>query len=231
MPGMSGPDLQRGVGVITGVNRYPSFSSTASEDQNVWLRPPASWGRRVPVQAVQRGGSTRRNPCRASERGPVADHSSSATLRDLYYARATIRIRSRPLPCPASRPSSTLSTTTSRFANHLELLIKNEGWQPQLFASADDFLEHPRALAPSCLVLDTDATRAATVLSCSSSLPTAYEIPIISVLTDDGDVPTTVRAMKAGAVEFLTKPFAADDLLQAMRAALAHSRVALDLRC
>ncbi len=88
----------------------------------------------------------------------------------------------------------------------LELLIKREGWQPELFASAQDFLAHAREMVPSCLVLDVNLP-GLDGLELQQKLADRVEIPIIFI-TGHGDVPMSVRAMKAGAVEFLTKPFA-----------------------
>ena len=109
----------------------------------------------------------------------------------------------------------------------LELLIRNAGWQPELFASAQDFLAHPRATVPSCLVLDV-ALPGLNGLELQQQLADRTEMPIIFI-TGYGDVPMTVRAMKAGAVEFLTKPFSDDVLLDAIRGAIERSRAALRL--
>jgi FixJ family two-component response regulator len=108
----------------------------------------------------------------------------------------------------------------------LELLISCAGWHPETFASAEAFLSHPRAPTPSCLVLDVrlpDLDGLALQEHVAAERP---EMPIIFI-TGYGDVPMTVRAMKAGAVEFLTKPFGDDVLLDAIRQALEHSRIAL----
>ena len=110
----------------------------------------------------------------------------------------------------------------------LELLIKREGWRPEVFASAQEFLAHARALVPSCLVLDVSLP-GLNGLELQQQLADREEIPIIFI-TGHGDVPMTVRAMKAGAVEFLTKPFADDVLLDAIRGAIERSRAALRTR-
>jgi FixJ family two-component response regulator len=108
----------------------------------------------------------------------------------------------------------------------LELLIRCAGWRPEIFASAQEFLTHPRALVPSCLVLDV-ALPGLNGLELQKRIGVERaDMPII-FLTGYGDVPMTVRAMKAGAVEFLTKPFSDDVLLTAIRSALERSRVAL----
>jgi FixJ family two-component response regulator len=108
----------------------------------------------------------------------------------------------------------------------LELLIRCEGWQPELFASAQEFLDCPRALAPSCLVLDLSLPGLNGLELQKRVVAERTHMPIIFI-TGYGDVPTTVQAMKAGAVEFLTKPFSDDALLNAIRQALERSRVAL----
>ena len=107
----------------------------------------------------------------------------------------------------------------------LELLIKHAGWQPELFASADDFLSHSRDAVPSCLILDVSLP-GLTGLELQQQLAGRTEMPIIFI-TGHGDVPMTVRAMKAGAIEFLTKPFRDDVLLHAIRTAIERSRAAL----
>jgi FixJ family two-component response regulator len=108
----------------------------------------------------------------------------------------------------------------------LELLIRCEGWQPELFASAQEFLDRPRALAPSCLVLDLSLPGLNGLELQKRVAAERTDMPIIFI-TGYGDVPTTVQAMKAGAVEFLTKPFKDDVLLNAIRQALERSRIAL----
>ena len=109
----------------------------------------------------------------------------------------------------------------------LELLIRREGWQPELFASAQDFLTHAREVVPSCLVLDVSLP-GLNGLDLQLQLADRVELPIIFI-TGHGDVPTSVRAMKAGAVEFLTKPFVVDVLVDAVRSAIERSREALEL--
>ena len=110
----------------------------------------------------------------------------------------------------------------------LELLIRCEGWQPETFASAQEFLDYPRVLVPNCLVLDVSLPGLNGLDLQRLVAGERTDMPIIFI-TGHGDVPMTVQAMKAGAVEFLTKPFSDDVLLSAIRAALEHSRVALSL--
>lgn len=109
----------------------------------------------------------------------------------------------------------------------LELLIRTAGWRPELFASAQAFLSRPRSTVPCCLVLDVTLP-GLNGLELQQQLADRTEMPIIFI-TGYGDVPMTVRAMKAGAVEFLTKPFRDDVLLDAIRGALERSRAAIRL--
>jgi FixJ family two-component response regulator len=108
----------------------------------------------------------------------------------------------------------------------LELLIRCEGWQPQTFASGQEFLKRPRVLVPSCLVLDFSLPGLNGLELQKRIAVERTDMPIIFI-TGYRDVHMTVEAMKAGAVEFLTKPFGEDALLTAIRAALERSRVAL----
>ena len=109
----------------------------------------------------------------------------------------------------------------------LELLIGSAGWQPETFASAREFLARPRVLAPSCLVLDVTLPDLNGLDLQQRVAADRLDMPIIFI-TGYGDVPMTVRAMKAGAVEFLTKPFSDEVLLAAIRSAIERSQNALD---
>ncbi len=110
----------------------------------------------------------------------------------------------------------------------LELLVRSAGWQPETCESAQQFLDRPRAHVPNCLILDVnlpdlnglDLQRLVSV--------ERTDMPIIFV-TGYGDVPMTVKAMKAGAVEFLTKPFSEQSMLTAIEQALGRSGAALAL--
>jgi FixJ family two-component response regulator len=110
----------------------------------------------------------------------------------------------------------------------LELLIRCEGWQPETFSSGQEFLTRPRVLVPSCLVLDFSLPEFNGLELQKRVAIERPEMPIIFI-TGYRDVPMTVQAMKAGAIEFLTKPFSEGALLSAIRAALDRSRVALGL--
>jgi FixJ family two-component response regulator len=108
----------------------------------------------------------------------------------------------------------------------LELLIDSAGWQPATFASAQEFLHHPRPVSPSCLVLDVSLPDLNGLELQKRVAPDRIDMPIIFI-SGYGDVPMTVRAMKAGAVEFLTKPFKDEVLLDAIRGAIERSLSAL----
>lgn len=108
----------------------------------------------------------------------------------------------------------------------LELLIQRQGWQPKTFSSAQEFLDCPRPLVPNCLVLDVSLPGLNGLDLQKRVAVERTDTPIIFI-TGYGDVPKSVEAMKAGAVEFLTKPISHEALLGAIRQALERSRLAL----
>jgi FixJ family two-component response regulator len=108
----------------------------------------------------------------------------------------------------------------------LESLIRFAGWRAQVFASAQEFLSLPRVFAPSCLVLDVKLPDLNGLDLQKRIASDRIDMPIIFI-TGHGDVPMTVRAMKAGAVEFLTKPCGDEVLLNAIRHAIEFSDAAL----
>ena len=108
-------------------------------------------------------------------------------------------------------------------------LIRSAGLQVKTFVSAKDFLDSPRSDVASCLVLDVRLPGLSGLDLQKQMAEANIEIPIIFI-TGHGDVPTSVRAMKAGAVEFLTKPFRDRDLLEAIHQAIKRDRVARDGR-
>ena len=108
----------------------------------------------------------------------------------------------------------------------LRSLIDSAGWQPVTSASGHEFLSHPRALAPSCLVLDVVLPDINGLDLQKRVAVERTDIPII-LISGHGDIPMTVRAMKAGAVEFLTKPLVSDALLNAIEQAIERSRTTL----
>jgi FixJ family two-component response regulator len=108
----------------------------------------------------------------------------------------------------------------------LESLLRCEGWQPETYSSALEFLARPRVQAPNCLILDISLPDLNGLDLQKRVAAERTDMPIIFI-TGHGDVPMTVRAMKAGAQEFLLKPFRDDVLLSAVRQALERSRIAL----
>ena len=107
----------------------------------------------------------------------------------------------------------------------LEGLVRSAGFKVETFASAEDFLARRRADVPSCLVLDVGLPDLNGLDLQKRIVETNREIPIVFI-TGRGDVPTSVRAMKAGAIEFLIKPFSDEDLLGAIRQAIERDRSA-----
>lgn len=136
--------------------------------------------------------------------------------------------RGVPSRAPGSSVTSSRATVfvvddDASFRDALGSLIRSVGLHVQLFASAQDFLTSPRPDGPACLVLDVRMPGLGG-LDCQQQLAeTGFQIPII-FMTGYGDVPMSVRAMKAGAVDFLTKPFRDQDLLDAVQHAIEHDR-------
>src|SRR3954464_9299117 len=132
---------------------------------------------------------------------------------------------SRPPPFSHATPIVFVVDDDVSVRESLELLIRSAGWQPETFASAYDFLSRPRPTGPCCLVLDVTLP-GLSGLELQQQLAERTDMPIIFI-TGHGDVPMTVQAMKAGAVEFLTKPFTNDVLLDAIGSAIERSRTAV----
>ena len=109
----------------------------------------------------------------------------------------------------------------------LQALIAEAGWRPEVFASAREFLDRPRQYAPSCLVLDVSLPDLNGLELQKRIAGDRTDMPIIFI-TGHGNIPMTVQAMKAGAIEFLTKPFGPDVLLSAIQSAIESSRASLD---
>jgi FixJ family two-component response regulator len=107
----------------------------------------------------------------------------------------------------------------------LEALIVEAGYRAEVFATAEEFLAHPRPWLTGCLVLDVSLPDLSG-LELQKRLASQEALPIIFI-TGHGDIPTTVRAMKAGAVEFLTKPYARETILGAIANAVERSRATL----
>jgi FixJ family two-component response regulator len=109
----------------------------------------------------------------------------------------------------------------------LESLIAHSGWRVALFACATEFLASPRPTSPSCLVLDVGLPDLNGLELQQRIAGERADMPIIFI-TGRGDIPMTVQAMKAGAIEFLTKPFTPAVLLGAIQCALERSRTCLE---
>jgi FixJ family two-component response regulator len=137
------------------------------------------------------------------------------------------------LQADAAMPSATSQDTPTVFVvdndetvrKSLELLFRFAGWEPETFGSAREFLARPRVFTPSCLVLDVSLPDMSG-LDLQELVADRVDMPVIFI-AGYGDIPTTVRAMKAGAVEFLTKPFDDDVLLGAIRHAIQRSQASL----
>jgi len=133
--------------------------------------------------------------------------------------------RSKPSPNSAA-PMVFIVDDDISVRESLELLIRSQGWQAETFESAKEFLDRPRVLVPSCLILDVSLPGLNGLELQKRVAVERTEMPIIFI-TGHGDVPMSVEAMKAGALEFLTKPFRNDLLVSAIRNALDRSRTAL----
>jgi FixJ family two-component response regulator/signal transduction histidine kinase len=167
----------------------------------------------------------------APNEGPGATFSfsiprspSRAAAPEMYPSRMP-GAETRPAPMSQITPVVFVVDDDVSMRESLESLIRWAGWKPETFSSAREFLAHPAAAAPSCLVLDVELPDL-NGLDLQKCFADRSGMPIIFI-TGYGDVPMTVQAMKAGAVEFLTKPFAADALLNAILHALERSQTAL----
>jgi FixJ family two-component response regulator len=126
------------------------------------------------------------------------------------------------LPDPQVTPVVYIVDDDISVRESLELLIRRAGWQPITFASAREFLSHPQECSSSCLILDVGLPDI-NGLDLQQQIADKSHPPII-FLTGHGDIPTSVRAIKAGALDFLVKPFRVQALLDLVRAALAQDR-------
>jgi FixJ family two-component response regulator len=130
------------------------------------------------------------------------------------------------LPTPAAAPVVFIVDDDVSVRESLELLVRNENWKPETFASAREFLNHPRKPVPSCLVLDLSLPGLNGLELQKQLAIEPINTPIIFI-SGYGDIPKSVQAMKAGALEFLTKPLDSNTLISAIRNALERSRQAL----
>jgi FixJ family two-component response regulator len=132
---------------------------------------------------------------------------------------------SGPGVAPTAKPVVFVVDDDISVRESLELLIADAGWRPEVFASAEEFLARARQPVPGCLVLDVSLPEL-DGLELQKRIADRLQLPIIFI-TGHGDIPMTVQAMKAGAVEFLAKPFAPEALLSAIQAAIERSRASL----
>ena len=141
----------------------------------------------------------------------------------------TLRCNSDPLPPLASHIAPTVFVVDDNLLirKSLELLILSQGWQPQICGSVREFVAQPRPFVPSSLILAFSSTDSNGLEAQKRIAKECAEIPIV-VIADYEDIPTTVQAMKAGAVDFLVKPFSDELLVAAIRQSLSRSRAALE---
>jgi FixJ family two-component response regulator len=130
------------------------------------------------------------------------------------------------LAMPSSTPTVVVVDDDISVRESLELLIKNEGWEPALFESAQEFLARLPTVAPNCLILDVNLPDLSGLDIQQRISDEKFSTPIIFI-TGYGDIPTSVRAMKAGAAEFLTKPLDNEILIAAIRNAILRSQANL----
>jgi FixJ family two-component response regulator len=141
-------------------------------------------------------------------------------------AAHTLRYEARALRVSSAIPLVFIVDDDVSVRESLELLVRDENWKAETLASAQEFLDHPRKPVPSCLVLDLSLPRL-NGLELQKQLAVEHiDMPIIFI-TGHGDVPQSVQAMKAGALEFLTKPLNNNALVTAIRNAIERSSLAL----
>src|SRR5580692_10402592 len=128
---------------------------------------------------------------------------------------------------PPTTPTVVVVDDDISVRESLELLIQNEGWQAALFESAQEFLTRLPSVVPSCLILDVNLPDLSGLDIQQRISDEKSSIPIIFI-TGYGDIPTSVRAMKAGAAEFLTKPLNDEILIKAIRDAVLRGQANLE---
>jgi FixJ family two-component response regulator len=143
-------------------------------------------------------------------------------MNDVITAASIRRNSSMSRATPIAKPIVYIVDDDISVRESLEALVAEAGWRPEVFASAEDFLARSRELVPSCLVLDVSLPDL-NGLELQKRIADREALPIIFI-TGHGDIPMTVQAMKAGAIEFLTKPFGPEMLLAAIQGAIVRSR-------
>jgi FixJ family two-component response regulator len=132
-------------------------------------------------------------------------------------------------PMPLTTPIVFIVDDDISVRESLAALVRYAGWQPELFASAEEFLSRPRVFVPSCLILDVALPDLNGLDLQERIAADRSDMPIIFI-TGYGNVPMTVRAMRAGAIEFLMKPLSDDVVINAIERAIERSRATLDIQ-
>jgi FixJ family two-component response regulator len=201
MPRMSGPDLQREL--RRRGQEIPIVFITAHADATIRSQMLASGA----VECLRK---------------PFSDAAlRQAVMRAVGAARV-----GAPAALPSSGPTVFVVDDDISVRESLDLLLGTAGFRAQTFATAREFLARPHLPAPSCLILDVSLPDLNGLELQRRLADQQVEMPIIFI-TGHGDIPMSVQAMKAGAVEFLTKPFGDEVLLGAIKNALGRSRIAL----
>ncbi len=149
---------------------------------------------------------------------------TESPLRDSASSTSTISDRPAFSKTLRDTPKVFIVDADEAACESLAALFTREGWSPETFASGEEFLAHSIELAPGCLILDVSLPGLSGLELQKHAIVKCPHISII-FLSANGDIPTTVEAMKAGAQEFLTKPFRDNELLSAVREALERSRL------
>jgi len=151
---------------------------------------------------------------------------TESSFRDVTGSTSTVGHQLESAQTCQSTPVVYIVDGDPSVCRSLAALIAVEGWRAETFASAEDFLRRRPELVPSCLLLEVSLPGLGGLALQKRVAAVRPEIPIL-FLTAGCDLAATVEAMKAGAVEFFTKPFHDEELLSALRGALAQSRVAV----
>jgi FixJ family two-component response regulator len=152
-----------------------------------------------------------------------------SSFRDGAVSTSIVSYRIESPKISQDRPIVFIVDADKTACESLAALITREGWHAETFASGEEFLSSSVELAPGCLILDVSLPGLSGLALQKRAALQCPHIPTI-FLSDKGDIPTTVEAMKAGAVEFLTKPFRGNEVLSAVREALERSRLVVARR-
>jgi FixJ family two-component response regulator len=147
-------------------------------------------------------------------------------LETSKFVPAPFRSAPTPAPKPVSAPVVFVMDDDANVRKSLELMIRREGWKCETSSSAQEFLSSPSARVPNCLVLDA-SFQGSSSLELQRRVAAEYPGTPIILIAGHIDVPSTVKAMKAGAIELFTKPLCEQALVESIREALERSRVRL----